>query len=81
MRYNILKLLYLSFCGFVLLHNVPHAFNFSDVQKNCAYLKRRQFIGILGPNVAFNFRPSIYLCEINFFKIEVNEQQNIFPNI
>ena len=44
----------LSFCWYVLLHNVSSLLNFSDVQKLCAYLKRREFMGILGPNVAFN---------------------------
>ena len=53
-RYNNLKQVYLSFCWYVLLHNVSSPLNFSDIQKFCAYLKRHKFMGILGPNVAFN---------------------------
>ena len=54
MKYNNLNKVYLSFCWYVLLNKILSPLNFSDVQKFCAYLKRREFMVILGPNVAFN---------------------------
>ena len=53
MRYKNLQHVYLSFCWYVLLHNVSSPLHFSDVQNLGAYLKRREFKGILGPTVAF----------------------------
>ena len=52
---NSLDSAHLSSCWYVLLHNISSPLNFSGVQKFCTFLKRRQFMSILGQNIAFNF--------------------------
>ena len=57
MQYIILKQHYLSFGWYIIyvLQGIFSSINYADLQLFCAFLKRRQFIDILCPNLALKF--------------------------